>query len=77
MWYDISTYQFSQPLRDLVWLRRGGPPPGPAILAAEIKIKVVVARKYENAARKRGRAEYGKASEWVFGVDRIYADLLP
>lgn len=21
----------SQPLRDLVWLRRGGPPPGPAI----------------------------------------------
>lgn len=59
--YDISTYQFSQPLRDLVWLRRGGPPPGPAILAAEIKIKVVVARKYENAARKRGRAEYEKS----------------
>jgi hypothetical protein len=29
-----TTYQASQPLRDLVWLRRGGPPPGPAIARA-------------------------------------------
>jgi hypothetical protein len=30
----VTTYQASQPLRDLVWLRRGGPPPGPAIARA-------------------------------------------
>lgn len=28
----------SQPLRDLVWLLRGGPPPGPAIEELETKV---------------------------------------